>query len=56
MIKYLITDYKKIRLYGDGLLEKDGVIYPFIGRAIMVKFLGLWWVCYKCYYTKPNYF
>lgn len=56
MIKYLITDYKKINRYGDGLLEKDSIFYPFIGKVIMIKILGLWWVEYKSYYVEPTYF
>lgn len=56
MIKYLITDYKKINRYGDGLLEKDSIIYPFIGQAIMIEIIGLWWIEYRSYYVRPTYF
>lgn len=57
MIKYLITDYKVINLYGDMLLyDKNTTIMPFIGKRLMVKILGLWWVKRKEYKVKPNYF
>ena len=55
MIKYFITDFKKIPLYGDGVLEKDSIIYPFRGQAIIVKILGLFWTTYKNYTIKPSY-
>ena len=55
MIKYLITKYKKINRYGDGILEKDSIIHPFIGQAIMVKILWLWWIEYRSYYVIPNF-
>ena len=49
MIKYLITDYKKITLYGDCHLEWNRMFFPFRGRAIKVKILGLFWVTYRSY-------
>lgn len=51
MIKLFITDFKKIVLYGDGCaINKTTIEYPFRGRAIRVKILGLFWITYK-YYT-----
>lgn len=44
MLKLFITDFKKITLYGDCHLEKDGYWFPFRGRAIRVKILGLFWI------------
>lgn len=49
MIKYLITDFKKITLYGDCILERDGYSFMFRGKAIRVKILGLFWITYKTY-------
>lgn len=49
MIKHLITDYKKITLYGDCHLEENGYWFPFRGQAIRVKILGLFWVTYRMY-------
>ena len=49
MIKHLITDYKKITLFGDCHLDKNGYWFPFRGRAIRVKILGLFWVTYRMY-------
>lgn len=48
-MKYLITDYKKIVLYGDTHIESDGWFRPFRGRAIRVKILGIFWVTYRHY-------
>ena len=47
MIKILITDYKKIRCYGDMHLHENGYTQYFIGQVIKVKILGLFWVDYK---------
>lgn len=52
MIKTLITDIKKERLYGDCHLEKDGYYFPLIGGRIRVKLLGLFWITYKKFYYK----
>lgn len=56
MIKYFITHYKKINIYGDGLLERDGIIYPFVGQSIMVKLFGILWIEYRGYRVPPTYF
>ena len=53
MIKLFITDYKKVVLYGDRYLEKNGWWSPFRGRAIRVKILGLFWTTYKYYTVTP---
>jgi hypothetical protein len=51
MIKYLITDFKKIVLFGDGkAFDEYTIQYPFRGRAIRVQILGLFWMTYR-YYT-----
>lgn len=51
LLKLLITDFKKINLYGDGCAINETTIeYPFRGRAIKVKILGMFWITYK-YYT-----
>lgn len=54
MIKTLITDIKKERLYGDCHLEKDGYYFPLIGGRIRVKLLGLFWITYKKFYYDTN--
>ena len=48
-MKTLITEYKKINLYGDGYLT-DGYFFPLIGKVIKVKILGLFWVDYYSVY------
>lgn len=50
MIKLFITDFKKITLYGDCHLEEWGHYFPFRGRAIKIKILGIFWMTYR-YYT-----
>jgi hypothetical protein len=49
MLKCLITDYKKIKLYGDCHVHEKGFTYYFRGRMIRVKILGLFWIKYKGY-------
>lgn len=49
MVKFLITDFKKIALYGDCHLEGNGFWFPFRGQAIRVKILGVFWVTYRKY-------
>jgi hypothetical protein len=49
MIKHLITDYKKITLYGDCYLTETGHYFPFRGRCVKVKILGLFWITYRIY-------
>ena len=53
MIKFLITDYKKVNLYGDIHVTENGYYMPFRGRKIKVKILWLFWITYK-YYTIKN--
>jgi len=50
MIKLIITDFRKITLYGDCMLESWGHSYEYRGKLIEVKILGLFWVTYK-YFT-----
>jgi hypothetical protein len=45
--KILITDYKKITLYGDMCAIEDGWISEYDGRCIRVKILGLFWMTYS---------
>lgn len=52
MIKLLITDYKKVNIYGDIHLTEDGYYQPFRGKKIIVKILGLFWITYKYYIIK----
>ena len=47
MIKLLISEYKKVSLYGDLHLEENGGYYPFRGKSIMVKLFGLFWITYS---------
>lgn len=50
-LKLLTTDYRKLSLYGDGrAINETTIQYPFRGRRIDVKILGLFWVTYT-YYT-----
>lgn len=55
ILKPLITGFKKINLYGDGMAVEDGVIYPFRGKRLDVKILGLFWLTYTYYTVRPNY-
>ena len=51
MIKLLITDYRKITLYGDlELISETHSRQAYRGKLIEVKILGLFWVTYK-YFT-----
>lgn len=51
MIKLLITDYRKITLWGDlELLSATHSRRAYKGKLIEVKILGLFWVTYKSYY------
>jgi len=53
MKKLLITDFKKINLYGDlELLSETHTRRAFIGKVIKVKILGLFWVDYNWYFKK----
>ena len=56
MIKLLITDYKKIRCFGDMHLHENGYTQYFIGQVIKVKILGLFWVDYRRYQVPEQYF
>lgn len=47
MIKLLITDVKKVTLWGDRCLTYEGYYQNFRGSLIKVKILGLFWVDYK---------
>ena len=47
MIKLLITDIKKVTLWGDRHLTKEGYYQNFRGKLIKIKILGLFWINYK---------
>lgn len=50
ILKLLVTDFKKINLYGDcHAISDTEIMYPFRGRAIKVKILGCWFT--YSYYT-----
>lgn len=49
-MRILITDFKRINIYGDCHLEEDGHFFPLIGKLLKVKILGLFWVNYKLFY------
>ena len=52
ILKIFITDFKKRTLYGDcHAWEKDSWFYPFRGKSIKVKILGIFWITYKYYET-----
>jgi hypothetical protein len=53
-MKNLITDYKKVYLYGDCHLESWGYYNPLIGVRLKVKILGLCWINYKEFYYGRN--
>lgn len=51
MIRFLITDFKKINLYGDlELISATRSRCKFRGKLLKVKILGLFWITYKSYY------
>ena len=51
MMKLIITDFKKISLYGDCEIISDAHYrYAFRGKCIKIKILGLFWITYKSYY------
>ena len=52
IIKYLITDCKKIILYGDCMLHKWGYSYDYRGKMIKVKILGIFWFNYGYFLYK----
>ena len=58
MNKYLkpfITDFKKINLYGDGIAVEKGIVYPYRGKRLDVKIIGLFWLTYNYFEVKPKY-
>ena len=45
LIKPLITDFKKVNLYGDCVVTgKNSYFYPFLRRVLKVKIMGLFWI------------
>lgn len=53
MKKWLITDFRKVNLYGDWMAISDKVMQaPFRGKRLDVKILGLFWITYKVYFVK----
>ena len=53
MMKLLITNYRKITLYGDlELLSETHTRQAYIGKLIEVKILGLFWVTYKYFIVR----
>jgi len=56
MIKYLITDYYKKTLWGDFHMTETGGYFPFRGKSLKVKILGVFWITYtKVEYVANNY-
>lgn len=50
LTKLLISDFKKVTLYGDAhAISETEMVYYFRGQAIKVKILGMW-ITYT-YYT-----
>jgi len=41
-MKFLITKYRKRILYGDCHADSDGFYFPFRGKVLEVKILGIW--------------
>jgi len=55
MIKLIITDFRKITLWGDiELLSNTHSRLAFRGKLIEVKILGLFWVTYKYFYRNKT--
>jgi hypothetical protein len=53
MKKLLITDFKKVSLYGDCSVESEfQMLFTLVGKCIKIKILGLFWVTYKSYVIK----
>jgi len=57
ILKPLITDFRKINLYGDVMVvSQTRTVYPFRGKRLDVKILGLFWVKYTYYTVRPSYY
>ena len=55
MIKLIITDFRKITLWGDReLLSNTHSRLAFRGKLIEVKILGLFWITYKYFYRNKT--
>jgi len=52
ILKYLTTEFRKENLYGDCHLEENGCSFPFRGKKIEVKILGLFWITYQLHEFK----
>lgn len=50
MIKFFITKYKRVIIFGDMEMMENGFIRRYAGKILKVKILNLFWITYRKYY------
>lgn len=51
MIKWFITDFRKVNLYGDAMcIDEKTTKYEFRGKRLDVKLCGIIWITYRCFF------